>query len=108
MYTKMTKDERALMEEKFIGVIAMLKASNDINELNHRALMEKQNQTYEQTLLTNGRVNKIEKRGRIFFWLGEKPIRILIVFGFMCLLFIKESRDFFLTGEFINWIKLLL
>lgn len=108
MYKKMTKDERALMEEKFIGVIAMIKASNDINELNHKALMDKQIETLNQTLITNGRVTKIEKKGRIFLWLGEKPIRIFAVFGFMCLLFIKESRDFFLTGEFINWIKLFL
>lgn len=68
----MTKEDRELIEEKFKGIKAEIKANHDMQMLKLESI-------YDQALKTNGRVTDIEKETRIVRLFEKKPILIFLV-----------------------------
>lgn len=58
----MTQDERALMEEKFKGVIALIQANGDVQNIKFEKIFDKLDSIETQTTKTNGRVTKLEDK----------------------------------------------
>lgn len=96
----MTTAERELIEEKFSGVHAMMQANNDINHMQHTALMESVEKVLQQALKTNGRVTSIEKETRFFRFVERNP-KISIGLGMLIMV------GFIAVGTWIGWETLL-
>ena len=83
----MQKAERELIEEKFKGVYLHQQANFDL-------IGEKLEQIHQQTLLTNGRVTKLESQTKVIRFFEQKPFFfILIVLGFLFLASIFDIQD---------------
>jgi len=90
----MQKAEKELIEEKFKGVIAMIRSNNDISQIYHKELLEQQNKVLDQVLITNGRVTNIEKQTKIVRFFESHPkIMVLVVLGVLLITALLDLKD---------------
>ncbi len=90
----MQKAERELIDEKFKGVIAMIKTNNDVFDLYHKELLVSQKKILDQTIITNGRVTNLEKQTKIIrFFEAHPKITVLVILGIVAFTTLVEFKD---------------
>ena len=84
----MQKAERELIEEKFKGVYLHQQSNFDL-------MSEKLDQIHKQTLLTNGRVSKVECETKVVrFFESNKIILIIFLLGIFFAATYFDLKDF--------------